>query len=720
MKQFIFILLFFCLNVGFAQTFPTPEAQAFLRSETTNNYVPNTTVAEAYRPKTDQVFKINYIEIPVSKLNISDSGLGSENLRKQLLFEKNGEKYFRFFVHPESEKLYQPLITKYGITGFYWASATSSTRSVLAWNPENSNDMLFLKLSLAQYQDGLGRVIPDWEVRRSVGISSAVAKTNSVTWRKHGAEIISEFIGASVKKNEGLGFFVDEKQGEIFEHGLIARDPDFLTQNKNEHVQPLFSLFTRTGKKAPLIVELWKKSGEADFYKFIDQFLFKSFIEMNSYLFFHQGVVPEIHGQNVLVRLNKAKNKIMGYYHRDVGSMKIDLRLRYIHGLGIDDLRTPNAAFDFKFARSTEVYQSVFLDYLNDWLFKWGYFKNINDFIPGFDPEKTKSRLLEILLNHVREKFPLKSKYEYKTVEGHMNSFYKENPPLNWKPIDVDTNLEKVSEFINTQKDKSQFMNLPESWIPYIRFTEKNFLFTEYGLLKLENDGKLNIYFYATKDFNEFKVAKSKIKNFRFVRKKSALKKVGFYSGTFDPPHKGHLELLERAMRDLQLDVMYVLPNINPEHKPGASSNEDRLKMTKLAFANDRRIIVADTKQMSIVRDFGMGGYIQYITETFLEGTVFQIMGDDSYVRLKDFGDIPRPKNLVIAVSARDDNFELLESSLNGARVVSLGAELSGRSSTKIRKSILSGQMPVDLDEKVFDYVQKNHLYQQVQCVSLF
>lgn len=722
-KYISFILFTFLSLVSLlssAQEFPNIQTQKFITRESSNDYKPETTVSEAYRPGKNKIYQLQYLEIPVTDLNITDSMAGSDNVRKQMLIQKNGKTYFRFFIHPDSAELYKPLITRYGWAGFYWASATSSTRSVIAWNPSQLEAPLYLKLSLAQYQDGMGRIIPDWEVRRSVGISSIISSTPEKIWKKHGASIIPEFMGATVKKSEGLEFFVDENQKNVSEHGLIARDAEFLTSENKLDVMPLFGLFTERNGREPLIISLWKKSGNPNFYDYVDQFLFKSFLEMNSYLFFHQGIVPEIHGQNVLIAYDAKTEKIVHYYHRDVGSMNVDLRLRYIYGLDVSPLRTQNAAFDFKFARATEKYESVHMDYLNDWLFKWGYLNTLKKYIPQFSPERTKARLQKRLLQTVREQLPLKSKKVFVAVEDHMKQFYAENPPLNWKPIVLQTNPEKLKEFLKTQKENSQFMQLPDSWIPYISFLQGNILPTEYGVLKIEADKSLRLYYYTSKNLAEVTVPKNQAVPIQKILKKTSIKKIGFYSGTFDPPHLGHLRLIQKAVQELQLDIVYILPNVDPSHKPGASKNDQRLAMAQLAFADIPEAIIADSEQMRVIEKYGVGGLQRYISEKHSDGLVFQVMGDDSYSRLKENPEIGFPKNFALAVSARDDNFELLETTHNNVRTVTITPDLSDYSSTLFRKKLKAGEKPSEIKPDVLKYIFKNKLYQPLRCELLF
>lgn len=63
--------------------------------------------------------------------------------------------------------------------------------------------------------------------------------------------------------------------------------------------------------------------------------------------------------------------------------------------------------------------------------------------------------------------------------------------------------------------------------------------------------------------------------------------------GAFDPVHEGHLHLARRALRELPIMRVRLIPNGAPPHKskPAASWHE-RMAMCRRATADDRRIVV--------------------------------------------------------------------------------------------------------------------------------
>jgi nicotinate-nucleotide adenylyltransferase len=70
---------------------------------------------------------------------------------------------------------------------------------------------------------------------------------------------------------------------------------------------------------------------------------------------------------------------------------------------------------------------------------------------------------------------------------------------------------------------------------------------------------------------------------------------IGFYGGSFNPPHRAHKALAELAIRELGLDALIVMPAGRPWQKPGVemASGEHRAAMLELLFADEPRVRVS-------------------------------------------------------------------------------------------------------------------------------
>ena len=117
---------------------------------------------------------------------------------------------------------------------------------------------------------------------------------------------------------------------------------------------------------------------------------------------------------------------------------------------------------------------------------------------------------------------------------------------------------------------------------------------------------------------------------------------VGIYGGSFNPFHFGHLTVARKALAELALDRLYVIPaavspfKVGLDH--GVAALPDRLETIRAVFADEPRVIVDD-------RELRRGG-VSYAIDTVKEiraelsdPTVYFIIGEDSV------GGLPRWKD---------------------------------------------------------------------------
>lgn len=80
------------------------------------------------------------------------------------------------------------------------------------------------------------------------------------------------------------------------------------------------------------------------------------------------------------------------------------------------------------------------------------------------------------------------------------------------------------------------------------------------------------------------------------MRYNTSMGKIGIFGGTFDPVHNQHQMLAQKAIQQLGLDRLYVVPTFLPPHKDGylPTSGEIRLEMLRAAFRDEKAVLVSD------------------------------------------------------------------------------------------------------------------------------
>ena len=173
---------------------------------------------------------------------------------------------------------------------------------------------------------------------------------------------------------------------------------------------------------------------------------------------------------------------------------------------------------------------------------------------------------------------------------------------------------------------------------------------------------------------------------------------MGFFGGSFDPPHNGHEEIANHSIGLLGLDVLYVCPTggIVGNKQVVSSNYEKRLQMAKVAFSE-----IEKTKVVAWER----GEKTSYTYNTLSELVnrentsinVFLIMGMDSFLNISSWKEyeklfllanivvFPRegiPKTLIN--SAVD---ELKQTGISLEKVVFATNNIANISSTEVRKN---------------------------------
>jgi nicotinate-nucleotide adenylyltransferase len=79
--------------------------------------------------------------------------------------------------------------------------------------------------------------------------------------------------------------------------------------------------------------------------------------------------------------------------------------------------------------------------------------------------------------------------------------------------------------------------------------------------------------------------------------------KIGLFGGAFDPPHRGHVELVRRAKQLLDLDRLIVVVAANPGHKAVDTPADVRVEMARAAFPDDDVVLDDHARTIDLLRD---------------------------------------------------------------------------------------------------------------------
>ena len=198
--------------------------------------------------------------------------------------------------------------------------------------------------------------------------------------------------------------------------------------------------------------------------------------------------------------------------------------------------------------------------------------------------------------------------------------------------------------------------------------------------------------------------------------------KTGIFGGAFDPIHKGHIYMAQKAMEEYSLDRILLVPS---GHSPNKTENamtafSHRYNMCKLASEAVPGIEVSD---IEIKDESTSYTYVtlQKLKELYPEDELYFIMGGDSLDYFEQWKQPERiaklatilviPRDL-FTIAALEKKIRLLQEQFPcDIRIVPCERFLM--SSTKIRQALMRGEYPEHaFPEEVSAYIRRHHLYQ--------
>jgi len=229
----------------------------------------------------------------------------------------------------------------------------------------------------------------------------------------------------------------------------------------------------------------------------------------------------------------------------------------------------------------------------------------------------------------------------------------------------------------------------------------------------------------ASKEFSEMKNFKSRtFKNgndlTKLVRdsvgstvlnsKREKPLKVGFYTGSFDPPHLGHKNVVEKMKNKFGLDIVYVVPEKGGQYKPDIRPLSERREMIKLTFSDSPNIRVIPKSLEGRTGKGEIWDVADAIQAKHVGADVHAIMGTDTYDWYSGIEPSNQRKNVTLLVNQRGGD-KTKRKAIRGISSEFVDLKDKGLSSSEVRKRIARGEKIDSLSSKVSEYINRKNLY---------
>ena len=194
------------------------------------------------------------------------------------------------------------------------------------------------------------------------------------------------------------------------------------------------------------------------------------------------------------------------------------------------------------------------------------------------------------------------------------------------------------------------------------------------------------------------------------------------FGGSFDPPHKGHVNAVHSLLGDKSLSAerIVIMPTFISPFKPigGSASAEDRLAMCRLAFSEIPQCIISDMEISA--------GKVSYTVETlrklkkiYPHDRLVLAIGSDlpmTLLRWYCYREIISAADIAVFARKDSDYPKIAEAAeiirADGGSVITVKTSPLEISSTDIREKILNNEdISCYLPDKVVKYIVDKRLY---------
>ena len=193
--------------------------------------------------------------------------------------------------------------------------------------------------------------------------------------------------------------------------------------------------------------------------------------------------------------------------------------------------------------------------------------------------------------------------------------------------------------------------------------------------------------------------------------------KYGFFGGSFNPVTKAHIELALEMCNKYNLDKVVFVPVGDCYNKKDLASEKHRYNMLKIATSQYTNLDVSD---IELNLNNGLNTYeaINLIESKYINNENYFIMGADNIYKIlsaKECNELLQKSYIFINRGESDlnkliDSDKVLQNYKSNFLVME-NKNFANTNSTQIREDISKCNIPNELENSVYKYIQDNDLY---------
>ena len=191
--------------------------------------------------------------------------------------------------------------------------------------------------------------------------------------------------------------------------------------------------------------------------------------------------------------------------------------------------------------------------------------------------------------------------------------------------------------------------------------------------------------------------------------------RIGFFGGSFDPIHNGHLFIIEKFIQNFEIDLLLLCPAYQaPLREQKAIFNPtQRLEMARLIAHSNQKLEVFDFEinqpKMSFTYET-----IQEVKKGYPKSKIFLAIGLDQFEKLSTWRWIRELSKEVHFIVFARGQITAPAPSISDIQYTFIQNPLIDISSTQIRKCLQKGESVAQwIPDVILSYLEKNNLLRQ-------
>ena len=175
---------------------------------------------------------------------------------------------------------------------------------------------------------------------------------------------------------------------------------------------------------------------------------------------------------------------------------------------------------------------------------------------------------------------------------------------------------------------------------------------------------------------------------------------IALYGGSFDPPHIGHMAIVEALNQLDYIDKIIIMPTfLNPFKSKSHAPSELRFKWLKDIFKEFKNVKI-DRYEVEQNRQVPTIESVKYLLETYKD--VYLVIGADNLASLEKWNSYGQLKDLVTFIVAPRDNI------IVDKKFIQLKID-EKISSSQLRKNINISMLPETCVAEIEKYYKENN-----------